>query len=105
VKTGVAASRRVLAANLRGYRRMLGLSQEALAARSGLHRTYVGAIERGERNPCLDNLERLAGALGISTATLLAENCYGSWRVGEAQIHYTGMRKTSLAASTANVMP
>jgi transcriptional regulator with XRE-family HTH domain len=65
------ASRKILAANLRGYRGRLGLSQEALADRAGLHRTYVGSIERCERNVSLDNIERLANALRITVAELL----------------------------------
>ncbi len=48
-----------------------GLSQDDLAARSGLHRTYVGGIERGERNPSLTNITRLADALGVSVAELV----------------------------------
>jgi transcriptional regulator with XRE-family HTH domain len=39
--------------------------------RAGLHRTYVGSVERGERNISIDNIERLAHALGVSAASLL----------------------------------
>lgn len=42
------------------------LTQERLAERAGLHWTYIGGIERGERNPALDNINRLARALGVS---------------------------------------
>lgn len=61
----------VLAANIRNLRRAKGLSQEELAAACGLHRTYVGSVERGERNVTLSTLEALAPTLGVSVAQLL----------------------------------
>lgn len=66
-------ARQVLAANLRQLRKAVGLSQEALADHAGLHRTFVGSVERSERNISLDNVERLAKALGVSMSQLLAE--------------------------------
>jgi transcriptional regulator with XRE-family HTH domain len=51
-------------------RRLLGLSQEALAERCGLHRTYIGGIERSERNVSVDNVDRIAQALGIDVSEL-----------------------------------
>jgi transcriptional regulator with XRE-family HTH domain len=54
-----------------------GLSQEAFANRCGLHRTYVGGIERGERNLSFANLLRVASALGLRPSELLVryEHC------------------------------
>lgn len=56
---------------LRSRRLALGLSQEALAEGAGLHRTYVGSVERAERNVSIDNMERLASALRVDIADLL----------------------------------
>ena len=67
-------ARQRLAANLRGARARLGLSQERLAERAGLHRTYVGGIERAERNVSIDNIERLAAALEVDIVDLLTTN-------------------------------
>ncbi|VAW79060.1 Transcriptional regulator, MerR family [hydrothermal vent metagenome] len=70
-------SRALLSTNLRHLRQQQGWSQEILAEHCGLHRTYIGAVERGERNISLDNLERLAEALGVTLCELL-----------DAQTHY-----------------
>ena len=51
-----------------------GISQEQLGYDSGLHRTYVGGIERGERNPSLANIIRIAEALGVPASELMAES-------------------------------
>lgn len=58
---------------IRQHRVMLNMSQEAFAAKVGVHRTYMGAVERGERNVSLANLERTAHALGVSLSTLIFE--------------------------------
>jgi transcriptional regulator with XRE-family HTH domain len=59
--------------SLREHRQRAGLSQEKLAAKAGIDRTYVGGAERGERNVALVNIVRLAEALQISPAELLRE--------------------------------
>ena len=58
-------------AQVRVERERLGLSQEDLADRAGLHRTYLGGVERGERNLGLINVLRIAKALGIDPSALL----------------------------------
>ncbi|MCK6579612.1 MAG: helix-turn-helix domain-containing protein [Anaerolineae bacterium] len=58
---------------VRKRRQELCLSQEELADRAGIHRTYVGDVERGERNIALQNIEKLARALGILISTLMRE--------------------------------
>jgi transcriptional regulator with XRE-family HTH domain len=56
------------AENIRKLRKQKGLSQEQIADLSGLHRTYIGAVERGERNITLINADRIATALGVTLA-------------------------------------
>ncbi len=58
---------------VRAKRSQLGYSQEAFADRVGLHRTYIGSFERGERNLSLQNLVRIANALDLTLSSLLAE--------------------------------
>jgi len=72
-RSNPSKTRRRLAANIKVEREKQGLSQEALAAKCGLHRTYVGAVERGERNISIDNIEKLANALNVSPSSLLED--------------------------------
>jgi transcriptional regulator with XRE-family HTH domain len=58
---------------IRRRRRELDLSQEELAERAELHQTYISDVERGGRNPSLENVEKLANALGISIARLFID--------------------------------
>ena len=67
------AARRIFAENLRKARLAKGFSQEDLGEMANLHRTYVGSVERAERNVSIDNMERLAASLGIALASLLQE--------------------------------
>jgi transcriptional regulator with XRE-family HTH domain len=66
-------ARAVLAANIKRLRHQHGISQEALADLAHLHRTYIGSIERQERNLSLDNVERIARVLGVHITVLLME--------------------------------
>lgn len=56
---------------IRDERLKQNLSQEELAAKAGVHRTYIGMIERAEKNITLANIEKIANALGISISELM----------------------------------
>jgi len=59
--------------NLKNIRSLKGLSQEELAERSGLHRTYISFLERGQRNPTLTTIYKLASVLDINVRTFFEE--------------------------------
>jgi len=61
----------IVGTKVREHRVRLGLSQEKLAEQLGFHRTYVGSIERGERNLTLSSVEQLAARLGVEPLELL----------------------------------
>ena len=63
--------RQILARNLRRLRLSAGLSQEELADRAGLHRTYISSVERAQRNVSLENLFKLAQGLEVSAQDLV----------------------------------
>jgi len=65
--------RRILAGNVRRLRQEHALSQEALAEACGLHRTYIGGVERAERNVSLSTIATLAKALNVSVPVLLTQ--------------------------------
>lgn len=69
-RSGLTARTR-FATGLRRERTARGLSQERLADAADLHFTYVGSVERGERNISVDNMDRLARALGLDVTDLL----------------------------------
>lgn len=62
-----------LARVIRRHRNAAGISQEELASRSGMHRTYISFLERGERNPSVDSLLKIGRALGVPVSRLVAE--------------------------------
>ena len=67
-------AREMFAANLRRARLAQGLSQEDLAEKAGLHRNYVGSVERAERNVAIDNMEKLSISLRLTIRDLLEES-------------------------------
>jgi transcriptional regulator with XRE-family HTH domain len=64
--------RAIVAQNVLLHRQRLGLTQEELADKCGFHRTYIGSVERGERNITLATIEALAGTFGVEPSVLLA---------------------------------
>lgn len=69
----VGQLQRTVGRNLRAHRQRLGISQEAFADVLGVHRTYMGGMERGERNLTLRTVERIAERLGVDPGDLLTE--------------------------------
>lgn len=65
---------RAVGRNLRAYRLQRGLSQEAFADLVGVHRTYMGGIERGERNLTLKAVERIAATIEVDALALLGRS-------------------------------
>jgi len=66
-------SGKILAENMRRLRKAQKMSQEVCAEKCGLHRTYIGAVERGERNITLASLDKIAVAFGMSALELLTK--------------------------------
>ena len=63
--------RHIIGIRIRYYRELVRISQQDLASISGLNRSYIGGVERGERNMGIDNLSRIAAALGVEPWQLL----------------------------------
>lgn len=71
IEADSTALRSVFAKNVRLIRSNLGVSQEQLADEAGLHRTYIGSVERAQTNISIDNIEKIARALKIAPDELL----------------------------------
>ena len=69
----VARAQRMLGKAVRTRRNALGITQEELAHRAGIHPTYLGDVERGERNIALINILKLAKALGVKAGALMPD--------------------------------
>ncbi len=72
---------RLFGQRVRELRQVRRLSQEELAFKAGVHRTYLGGIERGERNPSLKNIAAIAEALGVAVSELFV---FGDRKSGRA---------------------
>ena len=64
---------KVIGQRIRNYRTTAGLSQEKLAELSGCHPTYIGQLERGEKNATLESIEKIASALNVSLSKLFEQ--------------------------------
>ena len=73
---------RVFGTNLRNFRTEMGISQEKFAEKCGLHRTYISDIERFQRSISLENVQKIADALGVETYRLFIEE-----KIDHARIH------------------
>ncbi len=67
---------RAIGKNIKFLRESRGFSQETLGLKAGFHRTYIGAIERGERNITITNLCQLASALRVNPSVLLLDDSF-----------------------------
>ena len=92
------SARQRIAANIRASRSQLCISQEKLADLAGLHRTYVGSVERGERNISVDLICRLASALKVHPKELLTSMVEGG-------VESSGSAGTPIATKVARRPP
>lgn len=74
---------KVVGQRIRNYRTQKGLSQEKLAELSGCHPTYIGQVERGEKNTTIESIEKIASALGITLEKLFEKIGENQPKAGE----------------------
>jgi transcriptional regulator with XRE-family HTH domain len=67
---------KIIGDNVRGFRKQTGLSQDNFAIKAGLHRTFIGTIERAEQNITIDSIGKLAKALGVLPYVLLLQDAW-----------------------------
>ena len=80
---------KIIGERMRAYRMKAGMSQETLAERAGLHSTYIGQLERGEKNATLESVEKIARALDVSFETLFSHIVSGDVESAAAEQCYS----------------
>lgn len=83
---------KIIGQRVRNYRTSKGLSQEKLAELSGCHPTYIGQVERGEKNATLESIEKISSAMGISLSQLFE-------KLGESETESIPLKCYELIAS------
>ena len=74
-------ARKTIGDNIRGYRKILGLSQKEFSQIAGMNRTYLASVERGEKNITIDTILRIATVIGVPHHLLLQEGAHKWSRV------------------------
>lgn len=92
---------RIIGARVRQYRNQSGLSQEELAEKAGLHSTYIGQLERGEKNATLETVGKVAVALNLSFEVLFENIITGSVENKNAQECYEILASLSIKEQKA----
>lgn len=87
---------KIIGQRVRNYRTSKGLSQEKLAELSGCHPTYIGQVERGEKNATLESIEKISSAMGISLSQLFE-------KFGESETESIPLKCYELIASKSKI--
>ncbi|MBP3583033.1 MAG: helix-turn-helix transcriptional regulator [Clostridia bacterium] len=96
---------KILGKRIRNYRTAMGLSQEKLAELSGCHHTYIGQIERGEKNATVESIEKISTALGVPLSKLfemlgVAYFCSTFHSSGKSFVYLFIYSRTSFSGTT-----